>query len=329
MEIRRDEAGLFSVIMDHNNLETPFFVPAISSIKSNFELEESLELIDSTGYPGYLVSAYDLYHAGGQRRTSLLDAISKSTAEKAITFLDSGYYEAFWYRDSDWSFDHFESVLGKVDVDFSFSFDVFWDKGKPLDKHLKESITTIAKTAGVQRIGTTIPLLHSEAAHFPEVAKRIVENIGPEVIGVPERELGSSIFERAKTVRLLRTALDETGRRILLHLLGTGNPVSILVYSLCGADTFDGQEWSQTVVDPGSAHLFHFIQKDLIDCSCSACSIRDIAYHLQTMSHNLVFYRDFTKQIREAIRNAQAGRLLEKYLDHKSAEVVLRIIESS
>ncbi|MFQ5905826.1 MAG: hypothetical protein ACE5JA_04560, partial [bacterium] len=188
MEIRRDKAGLFSVIMDHKNLETPFFAPAISSIKSNFELEESLGLIDSTGYPGYLVSAYDLYYTGEPRRRNLLDAVSKSTAEKAITFLDSGHYEAFWYRDSDWSFDHLESVLSKVDVDFCFSFDVFWDREKPLEKHLEESITATAKTAGIQRSGTTIPLLHSEAKYFPEFAKRVIDGVGPEVVGVPERE---------------------------------------------------------------------------------------------------------------------------------------------
>lgn len=327
MEIRRDVNGLFTVTTDHKSLETPFFAPAISSVRSNFSVEESLDLIKSTSYPGYLVSAYDLHAAEDSQRKSLIQLVSESTEGRAVTFLDSGYYEAFWYHDSNWTINTMETVLNEIRIDFGFSSDVFWRQGKPMEEHVSETITAIAMTAGIQRSGITIPILHSEPAYFPKLTEEIVEGIGPEVIGVPERELGSTLFERAETVKAVRRTLDGTGRKILLHLLGTGNPISILVYTLCGADTYDGQEWSQTVVDRKTAHLYHFIQRELLDCTCDACRLSDIAYQTQTISHNLGFYRDFTKEIRQAIETGQTDVLLGKYLDASSATRVRKIID--
>ncbi|WP_182212931.1 hypothetical protein [Stenotrophomonas acidaminiphila] len=60
----------------------------------------------------------------------------------------------------------------------------------------------------------------------------------------------------------LRKALDDNGRYVGLHLLGTGNPISIALYAWAGADSFDGLEWCQTVVDHDTGLLFHLSQSD-------------------------------------------------------------------
>ena len=223
-------------------------------------------IIEKTSYPGFLISSYDIFHLSKKDRQNILKKVSEITNRKIVTLLDNGNYEAYWYHDADWDFDKFKSVLTNITVDFSFSFDVFWEDCKDKEEYIQESISSIAKTAGNQKLGTTIPLIHSVPKMFPEVIRDIVDGINPEIIAVPERELGVSIFERVKTVKSIRQSLDDTGRNIPLHLLGTGNPISILVYTYYGADLYDGLEWCQTLINPKTMILSHFSHGDFIEC---------------------------------------------------------------
>ena len=91
----------------------------------------------------------------------------------------------------------------------------------------------------------------------------VAEQLFPVLLAVPERALGDGIIARTLSVRRLRQALDKLGFYCPLHLLGTGNPLSIAVYAMAGADSFDGLEWCQTVVDHQTGKLFHFQQWDL------------------------------------------------------------------
>lgn len=325
MLIKRTHKRLFHIDTGKKDIDTPFFFPAISSIKTNFSIEEYLSLIRKIGYPGFLASSYDIFNSK-KTKDKIINVISESTEGNFITLLDSGHYEAFWYHDRNWSFKMFESVLNKIVVDFCFSYDIFWGEKTKKQQYIKETITSIAKTAGMQKIGTTIPLIHSKPESFPDIIKGIVEIINPEVIAIPERELGAGIFERAFTVREIRNALDKTNRQILIHLLGTGNPISLLIYTMCGADLYDGLEWCQTVVNPKTGHLFHFAQKDLIDCNCNACKIKDIPYPMQTMAHNLLFYRRFIDEIQSSIKENKEDSILEKYLGPKNSKKFKKIV---
>jgi queuine/archaeosine tRNA-ribosyltransferase len=326
MEITRKK-GLFKIETNRKVMETPFFFPAISSIKTNLTMDEYLDIILKIAYPGFLISSYDIYNSDEKEKKKILNIVSESTDSETLTLLDSGHYEAFWYHDSEWKFQNLETILNEISVDFCFSFDVFWNSNKTEEQYVKETITSIAMTAGMQKSGTTIPLVHSDPNSFPDVVRKVVEGINPEVVGVPERELGSSIFERAVTIKRIRDELDKTNRQIPLHLLGTGNPISILIYTLCGADIYDGLEWCQTVVDPKKGYLLHFTQRDLIECNCSACQIEDMAYNTQTIAHNLLFYKDFTKAIRISIKDGKIDTILNKHLNKKSYEKIKAIIE--
>jgi len=323
--IKRSHERSFGIEVGRKIIDTPFFFPAISSVKTNFSMEEYLSLIQKIGYPSFLVSSYDMYHSDKDKKNEILKIVSEATARDFITLLDSGHYEAFWYCDNTWSFKMLEYILSKISIDFCFSYDIFWDEKKKKQEYLRETITSIAKTAGMQKSGATIPLLHSRSDYFPSFAQKIVEGINPEIIAVPERELGAGIFERAKTVREIRKALDDTNRQIPLHLLGTGNPISILIYSMCGADLYDGLEWCQTVVNPETGHLFHFTQKDLFDCGCKACKLKEITYPMQTMAHNLLFYEEFIETIRSSIQDGKEVQLLDKYLKPKNSKKIKEI----
>jgi len=325
MLIKRSHERSFSIEVGRKSIDTPFFFPAISSVKTNFSIDECLSLIQKIGYEGFLISSYDIYHYSKDKKTEILKIVSEATDGNFLTLLDSGHYEAFWYHDNTWSFKMLESILSKISIDFCFSYDIFWDEKKKKKEYLKETITSIAKTAGMQKSGTTIPLLHSDPDYFPNFVQKVVEEINPEVIAVPERELGVGIFERAKTVKEIRKALDNTNRQIPLHLLGTGNPISILIYSMCGADLYDGLEWCKTVVNPESGHLFHFSQKDLLDCGCKACKLKELSYPMQTMAHNLLFYEEFIETIKSSIQEGKEAQLLDKYLKPKNSKTIKEI----
>lgn len=314
---------IFSLDAYQKTIKTPFFFPAVSTVKTNLTPLEYIELIKKVEFPGYLVSAYDLYNLEEKKREELIKKVSESTEKGTFTFLDSGNYESFWHNDKKWNIKKLESILSEISVDFCFSYDLFWN-GK-LSEYVKESITLIAKTAGMQKSGMTVPIIHSTPDLLPKVIEKILDGINTEIIAVPERELGNSISERAKTVKSIRDELNKTDVPIPLHLLGTGNPISILVYSVCGADMYDGLEWCKNVVNPETGQLFHFIQKDLVECDCKACKAKDVPYPFQTMAHNLNFYEKFLTRVRESFKDNNFDEILEEFLGKEKSSDVKKI----
>jgi len=311
MEIKQNSHRSYSINTEDKTFSTPFFFPSISSIKTNFGIEDYLNIIQKSGYPSFLISSYDINRS--QNNIQISRNVSNAANNNLITLLDSGHYEAYWNQDSDWKYQNYESVLNNIHVDFCFSFDVFWKPEKTIKKHIDETITSIAISAGMLKSGETIPLLHLPTPELIDTIPQIVETCNPKIIGIPERELGANVFERAANVKKIRDHLDNTGQTVLLHLLGTGNPISILIYSMCGADLFDGLEWCQTVVNPKTGHLFHFVQKDLFDCDCGFCKA-NLPYSLQTLGHNLEFMRYFMETIQQSMIENNLQKLGERYL---------------
>jgi len=305
-------------------LRTPFFFPAISTIKAEHKIYDYFNLLKKTSYPGFLISSYDIYH--DEKRELIIQDLNKVTEGIIFTFLDSGKYEAYWRNDTQWTIKKFGTILKEVNVDLCFSFDIFWEGGN-VEKHIKKTITYSAMTAGMQKLGNTIPIIHTNSEDFIKIIRGVVEGINPQIIGIVERELGASLFERAKAIKKIRDELDKIGRDIPIHLLGTGNPISMLIYTLCGADLFDSFDWYNSVVNPKNGLLYHFIQKELVECNCRACKMKNIPYNLQTMAHNLIFYEQFTDEIRKSIDEKQTFQLIQKYLPEHTHQIIKRILD--
>lgn len=325
MIITQINSRAFKIETSTKSLETPFFFPSISSVKTNYEVYDYFQFLNQVSYPGFLISSYDVYM--DKKKELLMKEISSITERSAFTLLDSGNYEAYWKNDKDWDIERLGEILEALEVDFCFSFDVFWDEETDINKYISETITISAITAGMQISGETIPIIHSYPQVFPRVVSKIIDGINPQIVSIPERELGTSLLERAKTLKNIRNAIDKMDRCIPIHLLGTGNPTSLLIYTLCGADLFDGLEWCKNVVNPSDAHLYHFIQKELVTCNCRACKVEGLPYHLQTMWHNLTFYENFTEEIRRCITEGKIEELMEKYLPKEFIPKIENIIE--
>ncbi len=256
-----------------HSIKTPCFFPSISSVKTNLRVKDYLEFLISTREPQFLISAYDIFNADEDDRSAIFKGLKRADANGQKVLLDSGIYEKYWLRDNSWGKTEFEKVLGLFNFHIAFCFDDIENPriGPSIDK-AKESLL-------VNETTTILPIVHGGSGSLLDNVISTIKDSNPIMIGIPERELGQGILARAKSVFEISKAINEIESNSLIHLLGTGNPISILLYAYCGADSFDGLEWCQTVVDPTTANLFHFQQRELFDNAPS-----NLTYDLATLT---------------------------------------------
>jgi hypothetical protein len=306
------------------SISLPCFFPSISSVKANLLTVHYLELIDAIAHPLFLISAYDVFHAGKEHQQRMAAVVRRAKDRNAVVFLDSGNYEGFWKGDRGWTVDRFHTVCQAYDHHLCFCFD---NQAPPNTwEAISEDVIASVLRDQEKARGTVIPIVHGPCQLLPRAAQRVADKLCPVLLAVPERALGDGIAKRARTVREMRNALDALGFYCPLHLLGTGNPLSILVYTLAGADSFDGLEWCQTAVDHGTGLLYHFHQWDFLAGQTEWGSSADLPYIQSVLLHNLSFYRDFMRTLHSALIDGAAEGLLKAYLRCEHAKTVLSVL---
>lgn len=284
------------------NMRSPVFFPSISSVKSSHPIMDYLQVLASmpTQNTQFLVSAFDL--ARVQSYEPSIRLLRASLEAGTIILMDSGNYESYW-RDaqSQWSQQSFHDVLSRFPCTMAFSFD---EQNPPeeLRQHVDLIVSRWESDCSASCGVNIVPIVHGNAEELPELCAAVAEKSGVEMIAVPERRLGDGVFRRASCVETIRTSLDSLGRRVALHLLGTGNPISIAIYVSKGADSFDGLEWCQTVVDYETALLFHTSQAIFFKGQ-SEWLDESLPFHAGTLLHNLEFYADWMHRLRNAVDN--------------------------
>jgi len=91
----------------------------------------------------------------------------------------------------------------------------------------------------------------------PETRGDVLRSVGAlapslrsfDVIGITERELGTSALERCRSLIALRRALQEAGLDTPIHVFGAITPAAVTTYFLSGADIFDGLNWLRVALD--------------------------------------------------------------------------------
>jgi hypothetical protein len=73
-----------------------------------------------------------------------------------------------------------------------------------------------------------------------------------DVIGFTEKELGDSVLERAENIYRIRKAMSNLEMHKPIHIFGCLDPLSIILYFLCGADIFDGLSWLRFAFKKGT-----------------------------------------------------------------------------
>jgi len=165
-----------------------------------------------------------------------------------------------------------------------------------------------------------IPIVHSSAKELPTLCAAVAAKTSVPILAVPERRLGQGILERARTIKTIR-ALD---RYVVLHLLGTGNPISIAMYSAMGADSFDGLEWCQTVVDHDTGLLYHLSQADFFAGQTEWGDDEQLSFQARTLAHNLEFFSYWMRRLHDEIHQ---GRLAEFCRSHFSPRAYRYVAE--
>jgi queuine/archaeosine tRNA-ribosyltransferase len=111
-------------------------------------------------------------------------------------------------------------------------------------------------------------------------------------------------------VAQLRRAVEEARPGQLIHLLGTGNPVSLAVLAAAGADSFDGLEWCRVVADHSTGHLHHPQHYDFFAYQDQVATLRIVQFEQNELSyigklalHNLDYFHEWIVRVRKALEN--------------------------
>lgn len=289
-----------SILIGGRDLVLPVFFPSVSSVKTVLLPKEYLQLLASlTGLVDqFLMSAFDLNEI--DRPEDALVSLTKARQSGAITVMDSGNYESFWKdAKSRWTQEKFHDTLARFSFDFAFGFD---EQSPPAEKteHLDLVVSGWLRDQEAAGECCIVPIVHSSAGDLPSLCAAVAKATSVNMIAVAERRLGDGFLQRFETVECIRRALNGLGRYVALHLLGTGNPISIASYVAAGADSFDGLEWCQTVVDHESGLLHHLSQADFFAAQTSWTDA-GLSFQARTLAHNLEFFTGWMTRLREAV----------------------------
>ena len=225
---------------------TPLLVPSFSS--KGFPdvhkiIDYSAELIDGPT----LVSAYDIHY---QRRLPGLDFPS-------LIFLDSGGYEASAERDASdladrdyvpktWTPQMHDKVLeawrpAVPSVIISYDHP---DQRVPIRQQIDRALDLPLRNSSMLREILLKPESSGQTLlRLPTVLENVRHLAQFDIIGVTEKEVGNSIFDRMKNIAQIRLALDSVGLCTPLHVFGSLDTVTTPMYFMAGADIFDGLTW--------------------------------------------------------------------------------------
>lgn len=306
-----------SVTIGERTLPLPIYFPSISSVKTVLQLHEYLYLLSALAGLNnqFLLSAFDL--ADIKNSQHVKDIMSSVRKAGVVTLMDSGNYESFWKNaQMDWTQEKFHNMLGAFPCDLAFGFD---EQNPPVsvDEHVALIIERWHADQLAAKTCKIIPIIHAQASDLPTLCSTVATKTGVTMLAVPERRLGAGVLERARAVQAIRLELNNIGHYTVLHLLGTGNPTSIALYSAMGADSFDGLEWCQMVVDYETGLLHHFSQADFF-AEQTAWNEHGLSFQARTLAHNLEFFSDWMRRLRDAIRQNQLSEFCRFNLPNRA-----------
>lgn len=302
-------------IIGDSGIGLPALFMSVSSHETQVEPLPAVQALRIFGADTVLVSAYDLLPS--RRNHAMLRELATIRRKGGLVLVDSGNYEASRLEDKSWTPQKFKQALKDVPHDWVFSFDVM-EPSQSWKKATRQVIDAVEANRKFTS-APVLPIVHApftkkhghDVASLPKVVHGVADALTPPMIAVPERELGRGLAERAATVQRIRQALDTLPFYQPLHLLGTGNPWSIVVLAAAGADSFDGLEWCRVVVDRETNRLNHFQHFDLFTYQSGQAESQIVAevlkndnndFNARAAFHNL----DYFAELRDELRHAAA-----------------------
>ena len=137
-------------------------------------------------------------------------------------------------------------ILDGIPSAFS-SIIVSYDNGNERRSKIKNQIARASKLFNCYPNALHDFLVKSSSAEKGLNVSEVIDNIPAmsdfHIIGLTEKELGSSLIDRMKNIAEIRKALNAAKNNAPLHIFGCLDPISTVLYFLAGAEIFDGLTW--------------------------------------------------------------------------------------
>lgn len=247
---------------------TPLVLPSFSSEvfgagRDRAGLSQTVSRIGGIIVSPILVSAYDL-HLG-----LLNDPSGKLALSAPLTFIDSGGYEANRIAQeaaggrsaldsaasAGWGQDDHGRALASWPAGLP-AIVVNFDTYSPELGRQVEAATLLCPGRSVGRMvllkpgqesGDLLAIVRQVGTHAKQLA-------GVDAVGLTEKEAGTCLRDRLRTIAALRDELDGCGFGDMpIHVFGGLDPVRAPLYFLAGADIFDGLSWLRYGFEGGEA----------------------------------------------------------------------------
>ena len=252
-------------------LQTPLLVPSFSSKALGFnkggksELRKVFDLASSGLTDIMLVSAFDLAYGH-------LEPIARAITE--VVIIDSGGYEVSDFQDFSaifweparlreavgWSEERLCEVYGHWPEHIPAIFVSF---DRPERRYLLEAQIERAQRLFSNYPGQMHTLLvkpESETEDYIQV-ENVIAHVGEfkdfDIVGFTEKELGDSLLNRMENVAAIRLAMNDAVVNIPIHVYGSLDPITSVLYFLAGAEIFDGLTWLRYGYADGFACYYH------------------------------------------------------------------------
>ena len=236
--------------------QTPTIIPSFSS-KGFPDINKIIELHSSIiAEVGVLISAFDIAR----------EKVKNIPEYSPFIILDSGGYECSQfkdlsdnntqnYRNTEWGYNELVGVLDSWDTPTT-TISVSYDHPNKRCCIARQIEAAIKQFEG-RKFGKLILIKpsteNSIRIDMKELLGCIYEFRNFDILGVTEKELGFSIFERMKNIAKIRTALANAGINIPIHVFGSLDTISTPLYFFSGADIFDGLTWLRYAYHNGMA----------------------------------------------------------------------------
>jgi hypothetical protein len=238
------------------SISTPLLVPSFSSkgfyIDSNGSSDVNKIFKAASEYitDSMLISAYDIYKKNINIKTQ-----NYKIAE--ITIVDSGGYEVSDDNDlstiiyskktkNEWTEDMLFEVYRKIPANYPVIL-VNYDhpeKWKKVKKQINDAKALFQNFP--YHLHTILIKPEAKKQRYIEIESilQYVKDLANfDIIGFTEKELGNSILMRMITISNIRQALDNAGISIPIHIYGSLDPITSILYFISGAEIFDGLAW--------------------------------------------------------------------------------------
>lgn len=318
-------------------IKTPILIPSYSSkgfeISSDgvSEITEPMEICKDFLEESILVSAYDLHYK------HIIEP--EEFVSTKLVFIDSGGYETgnnydfsatkkfnrktkHWNEDlliktiKSWPEQHFPAVIVNYDDE---------KDRKAISKQIEDACNLFKLFPNFLHDFLIKPETDiSKYVKINHIINHIEELSQFDIIGITEKELGNSISQRMRNIIKIRSELDNENISAPLHIFGSLDPVTSILYFLAGAEIFDGLTWlrysyhnSMAIYHPN----FGFFNKEIdirtTDKNVQLKSLTHNIYYLDKMKYAMLDYLkngnfDFFDDL---IDDAGFGELLQKSFD--------------